>query len=147
MEYSMKNTKEELIKMLDEQKHLAQAVDAKDSEIVKLKKEFDEFKRKSETKRAEDIKAIKDSEEKVKLSLQHKVEDLSQRLESYGDVEQLKKGYDILLQENKKLVSSLNSYIQAFRNHMKAVQATLDNTIELEALLFEKLQQKQEVNK
>ena len=70
MEYSMKNTKEELTKMLDEQKHLAQAVDAKDDEIIKLKKEFDEFKRKSETKRAEDIKAIKDSEEKVKLSLQ-----------------------------------------------------------------------------
>lgn len=125
MEYSMKNKKEELIKMLDEHKHLAQAVDAKDGEIIKLKKEFDEFKRKSETE----------------------VEDLRQRLKSCGDVEQLKEGYDVLLQENKKLVSSLNSYIQAFRNHMKAAQATLDNTIELEALLFEKLQQKQEVNK
>ena len=106
--------------MLDEHKHLAQAVDAKDGEIIKLKKEFDEFKRKSETE----------------------VEDLRQRLKSCGDVEQLKEGYDVLLQENKKLVSSLNSYIQAFRNHMKAAQATLDNTIELEALLFEKLQQK-----
>ena len=38
--------------MLDEHKHLAQAVDVKDGEIVKLKKEFDELKRKSETKRA-----------------------------------------------------------------------------------------------
>ena len=49
MEYSMKNKKEELIKILDEQKHLAQVVDTKDSKIIKLKKEFDEFKRRSRT--------------------------------------------------------------------------------------------------
>ena len=43
MDYT-KFTKAELIEKLEEQKHLAEAVNAKDREIITLKEEFEEFK-------------------------------------------------------------------------------------------------------
>ena len=43
MDYT-KFTKAELIEKLEEQRHLAEAVEAKDKEIITLKEEFEEFK-------------------------------------------------------------------------------------------------------
>jgi Ca2+-binding EF-hand superfamily protein len=61
-------TKAELVEKLNEQKHLAQAVEAKDKEIVELKQKFEAFKTEHQgaIKKADIEKYVKDVQEEIK---------------------------------------------------------------------------------
>ena len=110
-------TKQELIEKLKEQEHLAAAVDAKDEEIARHLK---------------NLQAMKESVDKM--------EDES------AELKQLKSAIKVLEANNKKVmaiaqekVKSVELYKTIFVSLLKSIQGTLDNTIELEALLSEKI--------
>lgn len=112
-----KMTKDELIEKLEEQSHLAAAVEAKDKEI--------EIQRKN-------LQAMKASVDKM--------EDES------AELKELKKAIKVLEANNQKVVAiaqekvkSVGLYRTAFLSLLKSMQGTIDNTIELEALLSEKI--------
>lgn len=110
-------TKDDLIKKLEEQRHLAQAVEAKDKEItkhieekIKMKEEVDAL-----------IKANTDAEKELPLLKEH--------------ITRLEESNKKLVAIAKEKVNSASLYVNAFQGLMKSIQGTLDNTIELEALL------------
>jgi len=110
-------TKDDLIKKLESQQHLAQAIEAKDKEIaghikdkLKMKEEVDAL-----------IKANKDSEKEMPLLKEH--------------ITRLEESNKKLVVIAKEKVNSAALYVNAFQGLMKSIQGTLDNTIELEALL------------
>lgn len=110
-------TKDDLIKKLESQQHLAHAIEAKDKEIaghikdkLKMKEEIDALVNSNQS-------ALKE----MPLLKEHieKVEDQNNKLR-------------VLAREK---VNSAALYVNAFQGLMKSIQGTLDNTIELEALL------------
>lgn len=110
-------TKTELIEKLKEQEHLASAVDAKDEEIARYRK---------------NLQAMKESVDKM--------EDES------AELKQLRNAIKVLEENNKKVIAiaqekvkAVEIYKTAFVSLLKSMQGTLDNTIELEALLSEKI--------
>ena len=112
--------KAELIAKLEEQKHLAKAVEEKDKEIALLQKESN----------------LKIEELTIKNGkLNAKVVELEATLKSQEFVKKLE-------EENKKVVAHLNMYIEAFRNTLKGNQGVLDNAIQLEAFINESLRRK-----
>lgn len=65
-------TKAELIEKLNEQKHLAQAVEAKDKELVELRQKFEAFKTEHQgaVKKPDIEKYVKDVQEEIKQAQQ-----------------------------------------------------------------------------
>lgn len=113
---------------LQEQVHLARAVESKDKEIQKLK-----------TDRAEDVTSIKNEMARRINVLELDNQSLRERLSNQPDADKLKEVLDKLTNDNKKLTSFVNQHIRAFRNYLKMQQASLENTIELEAHISEQL--------
>lgn len=110
-------TKAELIKIIKEQQHLAEAVEAKDKEIAQHLK---------------DIRELAQQNEKVK-ALEEEKKYLQSHIKAVE--EQDKK----LREDFSKRFKMMDIYRNSFQSLMKSVQGSLDNTIELEALLFEKI--------
>lgn len=162
--------KDELIEKVDELEkklksftHLKEAVEAKDNEIAILNKEISKLasttkesftkeirELKTQLKEKEDelravlkekadaITNVKSNVENEKVSLEYEIQDLREKLKNVPDpkyVERLEK-------DNNLLVSFLNSYMSSFRAYLKAQQGSLDNIIELEALLSSDLRNK-----
>jgi hypothetical protein len=116
--------KSELLSKLQEQQHLAQAIEAKDKEIALLQKES---KLKIEELTIQNGKLnAKVVELETKIKLHEELLELVKKLED----------------ENKKVVAHLNMYIEAFRNTLKGSQGMLDNAIQLEAFINESLRRK-----
>lgn len=105
--------KEELIKLLEEQKHLAEAVIAKDKEIVALTKEINEVR--------EQLREAKNKNGTVP-ALEHRIKQLEDQV--------------------KGLTEFVSPYIMNFRSTLKGIQGALELGIELEAILSEKLNKK-----
>lgn len=124
-------TKDELMEKIQEQSHLAAAVDAKDREIIDIKS-----KHQSAITAKDTIITTKDKEI---IGLKAKVAELESKQRSN---EELVKGAKFLEEENKKVVNHLNMYIETFRNTLKAQQGVLDNAIQLEAFISESLRRK-----
>jgi septal ring factor EnvC (AmiA/AmiB activator) len=103
----------ELEAKLNEQKHLADAVNAKDEEISKIKEE--------------NLKNVNQLTEK-----NLKIQALEKEKALRGSIEE---------KENtiKKLIHALQGYQNAYRSFLKNVQGGLENAVELEALLSEQL--------
>jgi uncharacterized protein with gpF-like domain len=99
-------TLEEAIAKLEEQKHLADAVDAKEKEIARLKEQIV----------AERTKQQNDEKDKV---FKNQIEEKDKLI--------------------KKLIPILQAYQGSYRAFLKNIQGGLENAIELEALLNEKL--------
>jgi chromosome segregation ATPase len=127
---------EEAEAKLRDMKHLSEAVQAKDAEIIKLKDEIN----KSKASLAEGVKKAKDSVEEKLINRDLEIEDLKKKLSVIPEVDKLKSAIDTLSKENTVLVKVANAHLSAFRNLMKAIQGTLDNAIELEAVITESLQ-------
>ena len=121
-------TKKELIAIINDQKHLAEAVDQKDKEINRLT-----------AIKAEEIAKIKNSTEAVKVSLEYQVQDLKDQLSKVPDLDKIKEHIDNLTNENNLFRTSLSQYINVFKNLLKSQQGVLDNSIELEAMLYEQI--------
>lgn len=112
---------EELQAKVNEQTHLASAVEAKDQQISVLQNQVKELKNAAAITHKEFENQLKEQQKKLEL------------FEKYEGV--VKKLQD----ENKKLAAFVNSYANTFKATLKAIQGTLDNSIELEAVLIEKL--------
>lgn len=113
----------ELKKALDkieEQKHLAEAVEAKDKEITQL--------RKTQEKQIEQIRTMKEREiAALKEQLQKEREKHVQTL----NAENLKKENELLNNTLTRREKELNKLIILHGNLLKALQGNLDNAIEL----------------
>ena len=108
--------KEELVKLLEEQVHLAKAVESKDAEINKL---------------VEKIKKLEVDLKKLEVDL--------------AKVPDIKKFEDVITKlqdDNKRLVAFANQHINIFKNTLKALQGTLDNAIELEDIVVNGVKEK-----
>jgi len=125
----------ELQAKLAEQQHLAAAIEAKDKEIFTHVQALKRIRQENESL-VEQVKkgyAITISTlEKEKQELQSQVDQLSK---APKDLEKTEKDVKILVDENKRLVNTINQYITVFRNTLKGLQGNLDNAIELEALI------------
>jgi predicted RNase H-like nuclease (RuvC/YqgF family) len=158
MDFS-KLKKEELLQMVVEQQTLKDAVEAKDNEIQKLVKEKEELKRKNYElshlgndikQRDEHIQHLESQLKKSELLNQEHI----QKLEAVIKEQQAKihQDYKIeeIIKENKSLVEQAefavniaNKYINTFRNYLKFQQGSLDNMIEMEAMLTKQIQTKE----
>jgi hypothetical protein len=165
-----KMKKEELLLLVqsleaqvEQQKHLAQAIDYKDQELIKQKTFIQELQ-KQNLDLNKQINNINQSLNNANASLnQHKelptqlvkkdqelidvknVRDVleKQLKESQAKYDLLEKGAKQLEAEHKKVLEVANGYIVSFRNYLKGQQGQLDLAIDLEALLSEKLAKKE----
>ena len=110
-------TKDDLIKKLESQQHLAQAIEAKDKEILKHIEEKLKMKEEIDTLINSNQGALKE----MPLLKEH--------------IKRLEESNKKLATIAKEKVNSAALYVNAFQGLMKSIQGTLDNTIELEALL------------
>jgi len=126
MEYK-EMKKNELLAKVEEQRHLASAVEAKDAEIAVLSKQYAEFKEKTNKEKAELVSKISELQGKLNAvpSIQ-KYEDVIKKLE----------------EENKRIIAFANQYINVFKNTLKALQGNLDNAIELQDILVNNVKEK-----
>ena len=134
MEYT-NLTKAELLEKLNEQKHLAQAVEAKDNEIATIKKQLEEMKTKyqgavikSEEAKDNEIATIKKQLEEIKTKYQgaitkSEIEDYTKKVE----------------EERKQAFEIANLYIKAHRDFLKQTQQNLEMVIFTEELLSQKI--------
>jgi chromosome segregation ATPase len=165
----LKNKNLELTHISKDIKPLKDAVESKDSEIQKLLKEREELKTKVHESSTlnNDIKTLKDAVETKDAELQKlnyrmadsisntkksyenqiinkdlELQELREKVSKIPDIEKLQDALETLSKENKILVRVANAHLGAFRNLMKSIQGTLDNAIELEAIITESLQNK-----
>jgi glutamate synthase domain-containing protein 3 len=118
-----KMTKEELIKKLEEQKHLAKAVNAKDKEITDIR-----------VKAKNMIKEAVDRENMAK----EKVNELLTKYSESVTKEVLQKTIEKIEAERDKAVKVASRYIQAYRDYLKLTQHTLNMAISNEELISPK---------
>lgn len=121
---------------LNKQSHLAQAVEAKDTEIEKLKS----FIKANEIKFAEQVSQIKKSYQEQTVAKDVELEELRHLIPEMEKIGKLQDSVQNLQEENKRIISTANLYVNAFRNLMRALQGTLDNSIEYEALITQTVQ-------
>ena len=118
-----KMTKEELIKKLEEQKHLAKAVNAKDKEIADIR-----------VKAKNMIKEAVDRENMAK----EKVNEIMTKYSESVTKEVLEKTIEKIEAERDKAIKIANRYIQAHRDYLKLTQHTLNMAISNEELISPK---------
>jgi hypothetical protein len=137
LDAAKKELQQNILKLKD-QVHLASAVETKDVEIQKLKEETEKFT----PKLAEEISKLKKSFEEKIINKDLEIQSLKEIVSKMPDIEKLKDLVETLSRENKILVKVSNAHLGAFRNLMKSIQGTLDNAIELEAVITDSLQNK-----
>jgi uncharacterized Zn finger protein len=123
--------KEELVAKLEEQRHLAAAVEAKDKEIAKLR-----------TETAQSIELLKKDYRDLKSHMAEEIAkkvatiaELEDTIKNFPDIQKLEEAIKLLEEQNKKIVKFSNQHINVFRNTLKSLQGTLDNAIELEDII------------
>jgi predicted RNase H-like nuclease (RuvC/YqgF family) len=123
-----KFSKAELLELAREREFLAQAVEAKDTEIAKLYEKLNSFK---------DEKAwakVKDLENRL-IEKDKQIKSLEDRVTGIDRSEQLEIELNTLRREMNNISTIFNRYINFTRGYLKTQQGSLDNTIELEGLL------------
>ena len=120
-------TKAEVLKKLEEQQHLASAVEAKDIEMSELKKESKKQLEHLKKKHEEEIKALKLQKEELVTKYQgaltkEQVENLTQRL----------------IAERNEAASRANLYIKIHHDLLKQIQHTTEMALFSEQLVSEK---------
>lgn len=126
-----KMTKDELIEKIQEQAHLAEAVEAKDKEISQLQKEIEEIK-KNNLKQVIEFRKITDVLKGKNAEFEKNIINNEALVKSAANLDE----------ENKRLLINLNLYVEAFRNTLKAQQGVLDNAIQLDTFISESLRRK-----
>ena len=141
-------TLEEALAKLQEQKHLAEAIEQKDGLINSLQAQLKELKK--------DIATIK-TENQANKHLASAIEAKDEQIRLFGiETDTLKREIKKAISENEKvkvledqikqlteqsasIVGVANGYINNFRSYLKATQGTIELAVELEALLTEKI--------
>jgi Rad3-related DNA helicase len=138
---------QELGKIVEDQKHLGAAVDAKDKQIIELlkvnallEKELQESKQHKTTINVLNNSLESKNQELLKVKLDF--ETFKKSVPNVELVESLKNNVKILEERNKALVDFMNPYISNVRSLLKGLQGTLEMGIETEAILSEKLNKK-----
>ena len=129
MDYS-KMTKDQMMQELEKQKHLAEAVDAKDKELAFLKQDLLKIQSNMNDKYNGMIVDLK----QTNRELQNELNDLKAKTKP---TEQLQETIKVLSEENQKIVVASNYHVNAFRNLMKTLQGALDNAIEMDTMVTE----------
>ena len=131
-------TKAELIEKLEEQTHLASAVEAKDIEISQLKKESKKQLEDLKKKHEEEIKRLsKKREEEVKALKKEKAE-LVTRYQGSLTKEQIKEATERLIEERNEAAQRANLYIKIHHDLLKQIQHTTEMALFSEQLVSEK---------
>lgn len=136
-----------LMQLVEQQRHLADAVNAKDKEIIDLTKaksllEKDLIELKSLRQSVVQAGATLESRTQELNKLRADYEAYKKTVPSLDVLENLKKDVKILEERNKSLIEFLNPYVANFRSVLKGIQGTLEVGIEYEALLSEKINKK-----
>lgn len=140
----LKEQVEQLKKELADMVHLAQAIEGKDKEINALKQKVSEAKLRGEDELNKYKAQHQDELNKYRTQLQAKEQELQAKIKDGLLLDNLKINFEKLQKENKNLISLFNSYVNVYRSTLKALQGSLDNSIELEALIMEKANTKKE---
>lgn len=143
MDYSgMK--KEDLIKLLLDQEHLAAAVEAKDAEINGLRKNKDVRVTALEVEKDR----IRTAYEEQIVALKNEIRSLqehSNKLQEQANASKLtKEVQETLVKKNEALTEFGNKYIKMHTNMIQSIQGTLELASDLEKVLIEKVQKSQE---
>jgi hypothetical protein len=157
-ENNKQQTKQELadkvkeleVKLAESEKlnqNVSRAFEIKSQELENARKDLDYERsqnglRKKEfgQKLAEEIQAAKKAVEEKLANKDVEIEGLRKELEKLPEVNKLREALEKVSADNRLLVRVSNAHLSAFRNLMKSIQGTLDNAIELEAIVTESLQ-------
>jgi hypothetical protein len=153
MEDLMSKTKKELIEIIENQKHLAEAVEAKDYELsqkdVELERaqgraaRVDALEKEIAQLKKENTVLSKDSDGLAKdLQVEHekKIKELEDNHKKA--LEKKDADYKALLEEYQNKMRQFDKWILTHGNLLKALQGTLDTHIDLNDLLIKELQAK-----
>jgi hypothetical protein len=145
-------TLEEALKKIEEQKHLAEAIEQKDALINSLTSQNKELKKENVTLKTEvaankhlsTAVEVKDDHIRrlgIELDVQKKELDDKNRVlyETTQKEKVLEENLKKVTEQNANVVSIANGYINNFRSYLKATQGALEIAVELEALLTEKV--------
>jgi len=136
--------KDELVALVKEQKHLSQAVEAKDKEIAALNEEVKELKQTIKhdmvpKERYESaVEAIKNSVPK------NKFEEVSNKLAEFeGSMtkEQLEKFLERVEKERRDILKTAMTYKTSFEDVLRVFKVNLDMAITTNELLSERVEQ------
>lgn len=119
--------KEQLIDVIEKQSHLAEAVEAKDLEIEKLKRDIKEIKEKEKVANKELMNGIIEDKEKEVSKLKSKINELEETLRKMPRLEDIQK---LVMKDG-----IINLYKNAYVNLLKTLQGTLDAHIDLETFV------------
>ena len=117
-------------------KHLPKAVEAKDSEISRLKKELKEHETASKDN-------LKEKDAKLKEYEKTERQITAERDNMKKKVEDVTRQNAQMSKENQFLYQYINQYRNAYKSFMMGIQGSLDNSIDLEKFITDKLQQEQ----
>ena len=139
MDYSSMK-KEDLIKILVEQRHLAEAVEAKDAEINALRNRKDQgFEAVQKEK-----EALKSQYEKENSGLKDQIRTLTDEVNKFqiklGENKFSKESEEKLLKKNTELVDFGNKYVKLHTTMIQSIQGILELSSDLEKTLLEKIQ-------
>ena len=153
MENLSDKTKKELVEIIENQKHLAEAIEAKDYELsqkdVELErarekaKKVDDLKKENEQLKNDNALLSKDSDGLAKtLQAEHdrKLKELEDNHKKA--IEKKDADYKVLLEEYQNKMKQFDKWILTHGNLLKALQGTLDSHIDLNELLIKELQPK-----
>jgi hypothetical protein len=129
MEDYSKMTKQELIDKLNEQKHLAQAINIKDKEIATLKTELKQLKQEVATK-----VPLNDHKDIIK-EYEKKLNEFKGAVKK-EDIEKYIKQAE---EDRQKAYNLANRYVTAYRDLLKVFKINLDIAISTDELLSDKL--------
>lgn len=124
MDYSSMK-KEELIKLLEDQRHLAQAVEVKDKEIFDLKSK------------------IENKENHLKDEIRRLQEEVNIWQKRGTEAERKNVNSSELVEKNAELVDFGNKYIKMHTNMLQSIQGIIELSSDLEKTLIEKIQKSQ----
>jgi predicted RNase H-like nuclease (RuvC/YqgF family) len=141
-------TLEEALAKLDEQKHIAEAIEQKDGLINSLQAQLKELKKEIATIKTENqankhlASAIEAKDEQIRLfglETDTLKKEVKKAISENEKVKVLEDQIKQLTEQSANIVGVANGYINNFRSYLKATQGTIELAVELEALLSEKI--------
>jgi hypothetical protein len=149
---------QELTKVIEDLGHLKAAVEAKDKQIVDLIKASTVLERDASEGRAakagslqlnatvdiknQEINKLRGEIEALKKSHKDELDLITKTTPDPKAIEVLTNNVKLLEERNKALVEFLSPYVANIRSFFKSIQGSLEMGIEMEAILYEKLNKK-----
>lgn len=149
---------QEMAKLIEDQKHLAAAVEAKDKQIIELIKASSILEKDALDGRAaknatlqlnatvdvknQEINKLRGEIEALKKTQKDELELIKKNTPDLKTIEVLSNNVKLLEERNKALIEFVNPYVINVRSLLKGLQGTLELGVETEAILSEKINKK-----